>query len=115
MRVATIRSRSTRNTSGGDSCAMTQAKFRLMRTWRNEEEDMKRTTEKMRFLRSRALVLSALLALLGFTVGCSTQRSNTVSAGQGGGAAPAKKDAGLLSRILQGPVTMPRWTEPTSE
>ncbi len=55
MRVATIRSWSTRNTSGGDSCAMTQAKFRLMRTWRNEEEDMKRTTEKMRFLRSRAL------------------------------------------------------------
>ena len=110
MRVATIRSRSTRNTSGGDSCAMTQAKFRLMRTWRNEEEDMKRTTEKMRFLRSRALVLIALLALLGFTVGCSTQPSNTVSADPGGGTAPAKKDAGLLSRILPGPVTIPSGT-----
>jgi hypothetical protein len=64
---------------------------------------MKRTPETMRFRWSRTLALIAVLALLGFTSGCSTQPSNTVSADPGG---TAKKDSGLLSRILPSPVTM---------
>jgi len=63
----------------------------------------------MRFLWSRTLALIAVLALLGFTAGCSTQPSNTVSADPGGAAA-AKKDSGLLSRILPSPMTMPSRT-----
>jgi hypothetical protein len=68
---------------------------------------MKRTPGKMQFWKSRMLVPIALLALFGFTAGCSTQPSNTVSADPG---APAKKDSGLLSRILPSPVTMPGGT-----
>jgi len=66
---------------------------------------MKRTPETMRFRWSRTLALIAVLALLVFTSGCSTQPSNTASADPGG-TAPAKKDSGLLSRILPSPVTM---------
>jgi hypothetical protein len=74
---------------------------------------MKCTPEKMRFPWSRTAALIALTALLAFTAlvtpGCNTQPANTVSADPGA-TAPAKKDSGLLSRILPGPVTMPSGT-----